>query len=98
MDGDGKSTAARFIFRDEAGHVFPPQAKRLAPDFYFQPQIYRRDGDMVCCRRVALQCNTIAARNIGNFARGYYSTALVGRDRGEAGTLDQSDGLRLLQR
>ena len=47
MDDDGKSAAARFIFRDEAGHVFPPQAKRLAPDFYFQPQIYRRDGDVV---------------------------------------------------
>src|SRR5437016_4870991 len=42
-----EATAARFIFRDETGHVFPPQAKRLAPDFYFQPQIYRRDGDVV---------------------------------------------------
>jgi len=47
QDDDGKSSAARFIFRDEAGHVFPPQAKRLAPDFYFQPQIYRRDGEVV---------------------------------------------------
>ena len=47
QDFDGKATAARFIFRDETGHVFPPQAKRLAPDFYFQPQIYRRDGDVV---------------------------------------------------
>jgi len=46
-DHDGQSASARFIFRDEAGHVFPPQAKRLAPDFYFQPQIYRRDGDVV---------------------------------------------------
>jgi hypothetical protein len=46
-DHDGQSTSARFIFRDEAGHVFPPQAKRLAPDFYFQPQIYRRDSDVV---------------------------------------------------
>ena len=47
LDDDGKPTVARFIFRDETGHVFPPQAKRLAPDFYFQPQIYRRDGGMV---------------------------------------------------
>src|SRR5205807_7960256 len=46
-DHDGKPTAARFIFRDAAGHVFPQEAKRLAPDFYFQPQIYRRDGDVV---------------------------------------------------
>lgn len=46
-DHDGKPTAARFVFRDKAGHVFPPQARRLAPDFYFQPQIYRADGDAV---------------------------------------------------
>src|SRR5437660_1851731 len=46
-DHDGKPTASRFISRDESGQVFPPQAKRLAPDFYCQPQIYRRDGDVV---------------------------------------------------
>ncbi len=46
-DTDGKPTAARLVFRDQANHVFPPQPKRLAPDFYFQEQIYRRDGDTV---------------------------------------------------
>jgi hypothetical protein len=46
-DFDGEPTTARLTFRDNAGHVFPPQAKRLAPDFYFQPQIYRHDGDTV---------------------------------------------------
>lgn len=46
-DQDGSPATAGFIFRDAAGHVYPPQAKRLAPDFYFQPQIYRRDGDTV---------------------------------------------------
>jgi len=46
-DDDGSPTTASFIFRDTAGHVHPPQAKRLAPDFYFQPQIYRGDGDIV---------------------------------------------------
>jgi hypothetical protein len=46
-DQDGSAATASFIFRDAAGHVHPPQAKRLAPDFYFQPQIYRSDGDMV---------------------------------------------------
>jgi hypothetical protein len=34
-------------FRDKAEHVFPPQAKRLAPDFFFQQQIYRHDGGTV---------------------------------------------------
>src|SRR5438093_3372386 len=46
-DHDGAATAARLVFRDAGGHVFPPQAKRLAPDFYFQEQVYRRDGDTV---------------------------------------------------
>ena len=34
-DVDGKPSTARLVFRDSSGHVFPPQAKRLAPDFYF---------------------------------------------------------------
>src|SRR5262249_3772993 len=34
-------------FRDKTGHVFPSQAKRLAPDFFFQQQIYRHDGGTV---------------------------------------------------
>ena len=46
-DHDGRATAARLTFRDRRGRVFPPQAKRLAPDFFFQPQIYRHDGDVV---------------------------------------------------
>src|SRR5439155_10419838 len=44
-DQDGSPATASFIFRDAADHVHPPQAKRLAPDFYFQPQIYRANGD-----------------------------------------------------
>lgn len=44
-DYDGSSTAARLVFKDASGKVYPPQAKRLAPDFYFQEQIYRQDGD-----------------------------------------------------
>jgi hypothetical protein len=46
-DSDGKSTAARLTFRDVRGRVYPPQAKRIAPDFFFQPQIYRSDRDVV---------------------------------------------------
>ena len=46
-DESGAPTTASFIFRDAAGHVHPPQAKRLAPDFYFQSQIYRSDGGTV---------------------------------------------------
>jgi hypothetical protein len=46
-DFDGKPTVGRFTFTDESGHVFPPQAKRLAPDLFFQRQIYRPDGGSV---------------------------------------------------
>jgi hypothetical protein len=47
LDADGTPTAARLIFRDAAGRVLPPQPKRLAPDLFFQQQVYRNDGDAV---------------------------------------------------
>lgn len=46
-DGDGEPTVAKLVFRDSRGHVYPPQSKRLAPDFFFQPHIYRNDGGIV---------------------------------------------------
>jgi hypothetical protein len=46
-DYDGKPTVGRFTFRDKTGRVYPLQAKRLAPDFFFQQQIYRPDGGYV---------------------------------------------------
>lgn len=46
-DHDGRPTTARLLIRDREGRVYPPQAKRLAPDFFFQPHIYRADGDVV---------------------------------------------------
>jgi len=45
LDEQGKPTTASFIIRDAQGHIYPSQAKRLAPDFAFQPQIYRSDGE-----------------------------------------------------
>jgi hypothetical protein len=44
-DEDGNPTIAKLLFKDEVGHVHPPQAKRLAPDFFFQPHVYRADGE-----------------------------------------------------
>jgi hypothetical protein len=46
-DHNGLPTAARLQFVDRHGHVFPPQAKRLAPDLFFQKHIYRADGETV---------------------------------------------------
>jgi hypothetical protein len=46
-DMDGKPVTASFIFRDTRGRVYPSQSRRLAPDFFFHPQIYRADGETV---------------------------------------------------
>src|SRR5205823_8870547 len=46
-DDNGEPTVASLTFRDPAGRIFPPQPKRLAPDLFFQPQIYRADGGTV---------------------------------------------------
>jgi hypothetical protein len=46
-DVDGTPTTGRFTFSDKTGRIYPPQAKRLAPDFFFQQQIYRHDGGTV---------------------------------------------------
>ena len=47
LDHDGAPTTGRFLFLDRQGHVFPPQAKRLAPDLFFQRHIYRAHGETV---------------------------------------------------
>lgn len=47
LDFDGKPTVGRFTFTDASNHIFPPQAKRLAPDLFFQKQIYRPDRGFV---------------------------------------------------
>lgn len=44
-DEAGAATMAAFIVRDAQGRIYPSRAKRLAPDFAFQPQVYRADGE-----------------------------------------------------
>jgi len=46
-DVDGTPTTARLLFRDAQDRVYPPQPARLAPDLFFQAQIYRHDGETV---------------------------------------------------
>jgi hypothetical protein len=46
-DEKGQPAMASFIFRDAYGRIYPNPAKRLAPDFYFQPQIYRANGERI---------------------------------------------------
>ncbi len=47
LDENGRPTTAMFIIRDAQQRVYPSQAKRLAPDFAFHPQIYRADGEKI---------------------------------------------------
>ena len=46
-DEDNKPTTACFEIRDALGRIYPSQAKRLAPDFGFHPQVYRANGETV---------------------------------------------------
>ena len=47
LDENNKPTTAGFEIRDQFGRVYPSQAKRLAPDFHFHPQIYRSHNEKV---------------------------------------------------
>ena len=47
IDFDGSPTTAAFEITDEQGRVYPHQTRRLAPDFFFHRQIYRKDGETV---------------------------------------------------
>ncbi|MFM8283196.1 MAG: CehA/McbA family metallohydrolase [Planctomycetaceae bacterium] len=46
-DEPDRPAAAKIEITDAAGRIYPPQAKRLAPDLFFQRQIYRFDGETV---------------------------------------------------
>ena len=46
-DEHGQPAVAAFVIRDAQQRLYPSQAKRLAPDFAFQPQVYRADGETV---------------------------------------------------
>ncbi len=47
LDDDRTPTTASLLIRDRLGRVYPSQSRRLAPDFFFHPQIYRHSGETV---------------------------------------------------
>jgi hypothetical protein len=47
LDETGKPTTAAFVIRDAQRRLHPSPAKRLAPDFNFQLQVYRADGEVL---------------------------------------------------
>src|SRR6185295_14437518 len=46
-DENNQPTTAAFVIRDQQKRVYPSQAKRLAPDSAFHPQVYRADLETV---------------------------------------------------
>jgi hypothetical protein len=44
-DESGQPALASLLVRDGVGRIYPSPAKRLAPDFPFQEQVYRADGE-----------------------------------------------------
>ncbi len=44
-DENDQPATGMFLIRDQQGRIYPSQAKRLAPDFAFHPQVYRADDE-----------------------------------------------------
>ena len=47
FDHDGQPTTGQFVIRDPRGRVYPARSRRLAPDFFFHDQVYRKNGEHV---------------------------------------------------
>ena len=58
-DENGAPSMAAFVVRDRLNRIYPNPSKRLAPDLFFQPQIYRADGDVILLPegRYTVQCS-----------------------------------------
>ena len=53
-DEHGQPSTAGLEIRDAAGRVYPSMTKRLAPDFFFHPQVYREHGEKLKLPRTPL--------------------------------------------
>jgi hypothetical protein len=76
-DEKGQPAMASFVIRDRLNRLYPNPAKRLAPDFFFQPQIYRADGESISLPITSL---TRAARNTWRTPRNSQWTAKAPRN------------------
>jgi hypothetical protein len=47
LDENGSPTMASLTIKDRLNRLYPNPSKRLAPDFFFQPQVYRADGESI---------------------------------------------------
>lgn len=46
-DHDGSPATCSLVIQDDDGQLYPLPARRIAPDFFFQEQIYRSSGEAV---------------------------------------------------
>jgi hypothetical protein len=46
-DENGAPSMAAFTVHDNLGRLYPNPSKRLAPDLFFQPQVYRANGETI---------------------------------------------------
>ncbi|MCW5557743.1 MAG: hypothetical protein KIT22_07920, partial [Verrucomicrobiae bacterium] len=46
-DEHGMPTTGSLRITDAQGHVYPSPGRRLAPDFFFHPQVYRADNEVL---------------------------------------------------
>jgi hypothetical protein len=46
-DERGRPAVASLLIRDRLDRIYPNRSKRLAPDFPFQPHVYRSDGETI---------------------------------------------------
>ncbi|MCC5929074.1 MAG: CehA/McbA family metallohydrolase [Cyclobacteriaceae bacterium] len=47
IDYDGTRVFGSLLIKDKFGRIYPAPSRRLAPDFFFQNQIYRESGETV---------------------------------------------------
>src|SRR6218665_3530218 len=47
LDENSRPATASFIITDKQGNIYPSQTKRLAPDFFFQQQVYRAHNETI---------------------------------------------------
>ena len=66
-DADGRGCVASLTVSDALGHIYPPQAMRLAPDMFFQEHVYRADGESL---RLPDGDYTIVSRRGPEYLRG----------------------------
>jgi hypothetical protein len=79
-DANGQPAVASLLVKDRYNRIYPNPSKRLAPDFPFQPQVYRFDGETL---RLPEGYYTIAYTGGPEYLTHTKEIAVKGADPGE---------------